>query len=155
MNTLQLREVLRCVLANTEVCTYKVCALDEFMLSPDVKYPAAFIVNSDVSEKPGTHWFAIYYRTSNIYYFMDSYGNPPDVFGLPNFKPVAWNQRTLQSKNVSVCGYFALMFIHLMSIGNSFESAVRKFSEKTCVNDEMVVRYVRRIYNRACKRNFY
>ena len=61
----------------------EVCAKD---LLPDRKpiHTKAYIVNTDLSDDPGEHWVAVYFRDNRVIYF-DSYGMSPDKdYILPN-----------------------------------------------------------------------
>ena len=43
-------------------------------------YPAAFVVNTDPSDLPGTHWVAFYFDMNGKGEFFDSYGKAPGQY---------------------------------------------------------------------------
>lgn len=43
-------------------------------------YPALFIANVDTSEKPGSHWLALYFTNKQEGEFFDSYGLHPSRY---------------------------------------------------------------------------
>ena len=71
MDTIQLSRIL-----NNMPVKGKVCAKD---LLPDRKplQTKAYIVNRDLSDDPGEHWVAVYFRDNRVIYF-DSYRMSPD-----------------------------------------------------------------------------
>ena len=71
MDTIQLNRILYNMPLKGEVC-----AKD---LLPDIKpiHTKAYIVNTDLSDDPGEHWVAVYFRDKKVIYF-DSYGMSPD-----------------------------------------------------------------------------
>ena len=48
--------------------------------------PKGFIVNTDNSERPGTHWIAIYLTRDGKGEFLDSYGQQPIVITVKTLK---------------------------------------------------------------------
>lgn len=44
--------------------------------------PCGIIVNADVHYKPGTHWCAIFFDEKRNNYIFDSFGYPPEHYGL-------------------------------------------------------------------------
>ena len=47
--------------------------------------PAAFVVNTDPSRRPGEHWIALYLPTRGPVEYFDSYGKPPKVDSIRTF----------------------------------------------------------------------
>src|SRR5438128_1093615 len=65
-----------------------VFALDEQPSTDDLselkKYPVAYIINSDPSNKPGQHWLAVYKESQDgALEFFDSYGQHPSNYSFP------------------------------------------------------------------------
>ena len=73
MNTSDLEEVL------TKIdCTKNTFRGVYPSLPLEVKqYLQSFVANDDTSEKPGTHWVALYFIDDQHGEFFDSYGPPP------------------------------------------------------------------------------
>ena len=73
-----------------------------------------FIVNSDPSYSPGTHWLACVKAPGSILEFFDSYGNPPSFyhFSFPSNLRILHNQDPLQSVYSSVCGQYCIYFLY-------------------------------------------
>ena len=68
----------------------------------------AYIVNTDLSDDPGEHWTAVYFRDDRVIYF-DSYGLPPDEDCiLPFFKRTStgWIQNTQVLQDLVECGVY-------------------------------------------------
>ncbi|GIY37616.1 hypothetical protein CDAR_125921 [Caerostris darwini] len=89
----------------------------------------AFVVNSDESSEPGSHWLAFYCENGCIEFF-DSFGNPPDFYD-PRFHEitlryptVCWNSTPLQNLTSNVCGMYCTYFILKRCQGNSLYSIV-------------------------------
>ncbi|GIX84985.1 uncharacterized protein CDAR_374191 [Caerostris darwini] len=59
-------------------------ASDKIPFIKEKKY--AFVVNSDESSEPGSHWLAFYCENGCIEFF-DSFGNPPDFYD-PQFHEI-------------------------------------------------------------------
>ncbi len=111
----------------------------------------AFIINTDTSDKPGSHWQAIYIdgrsgpESSNSLEFYDSFGRsiPSDVLEdckliLKILKPetilkVKENRVIMQSDDTSNCGWFCCRFLIDRFRGQSFSSATG-FDEKQKIN---------------------
>ena len=50
-----------------------------------VKAPLVFVLNSDVSRLPGSHWLAFYQESSTLTFEMfDSFGLLPSFYSLEN-----------------------------------------------------------------------
>ena len=114
------------------------------------EFPSGYIINTDPSDKPGTHWVCLYVwgtPSNTIGEFFCSYGEPPQTY---NFKSwiestvTSWtyNKKRLQADSSSVCGHYCLFYllhrfrnIPLISIQDMF---TRDFS----LNDTLVNNYI-------------
>lgn len=114
--------------------------------------PAAFIVNTDASSSPGTHWVAIFLDTDMRGEYFDPFGLPPLVaeFNLylaqncPN--GYTWSNQTIQnvSFNSTVCGQYCILFVKLRSLGYTFCDMMQLFScTNTLLNDSLVRLYIK------------
>ena len=74
-----------------------------------------FVLNSDLSTSPGTHWLACVKAPGSILEFFDSYGNPPSYYHLsfPAKLKILYNHDPLQSIFSSVCGQYCIYFLYL------------------------------------------
>ena len=59
-----------------------------------VRYPAAFVGNTQASDKPGQHWICMFFTNDGRGEYVDSYGLPPRqgefVYFLEN-NSVTWS----------------------------------------------------------------
>lgn len=105
-----------------------------------------FIINSDPSYLPGTHWFAIFFPKKSYPEFFDSLGRNPKFYSedIINFlskenKQIAYNCKRLQSTNSSTCGLFCLYFLYYRIRGYSFEKILESFGKNLKMNDLIVI----------------
>ena len=66
------------------------------------KYPKAYVVNVDPSDRPGSHWVAFYFSSSEKAEFFDSLGQNPEIYATSfveflngNCSQWTFNNRTL------------------------------------------------------------
>jgi hypothetical protein len=62
-----------------------VVSRDDLPLVQNITYPSAYIINTDKSNEPGSHWLAIYYTNTRECYFFDSIGMGPRFYDLTGF----------------------------------------------------------------------
>ena len=72
-----------------------------------------FIVNTDTSNKPGTHWLCIWRRDARTWFF-DPFGGPAELYAtvyptIEKDKPVS-NLISLQSTTSDVCGDYCVLY---------------------------------------------
>lgn len=105
------------------------------------------IVNSDPSNKPGTHWIAFFMDKANqirnnipILEFFDSYGLPPSAYSFKPISPtvctVISNKYTLQSYSSNVCGHYCLMYLYLRTL-ISYSSNIQSLEAHSHVVDAL------------------
>ena len=75
MNTFQISSILES-LPSTSTIFKGVLARDHF-IQQKIAYPSLFVCNTDNSDKPGTHWVAIYFSKDKTCEYFDSYGILP------------------------------------------------------------------------------
>jgi len=89
------------------------------------KYPCSFVLNMDNSNKPGSHWVAVYVPNSQTVLYYDSYGIKPYNKNIQKFLKKFPNSQknniTFQSIITDVCGYYVIFFIYMASWGYSLE----------------------------------
>jgi hypothetical protein len=81
-------------------------------------FPCGFVVNTDPSTKPGTHWVVFYFPTYNTGEFFDSYGQPPEHYNesfKTYFKPYEWKHNTQKLQSSWAILYFLLISESLWS----------------------------------------
>ena len=136
------------------------CAKD---LLPDRKpiHTKAYIVNTDLSDDPGEHWVAVYFRDNRVIYF-DSYGMSPDKdYILPFIKrnSSGWIQNTemLQDPWSKTCGMWCIYIIHQLNRGYDLKTAIHKelkgTGEDLSQNDRDIELWFRTNYERLIKKD--
>lgn len=114
-------------------------------IPPLVNYPAAFVLNMDNSDKPGSHWVAVFVPEKRRVLYYDSFGVAPSnqkiqAF-LDSFAEVHANPLTFQSIITAICGYYVIFFIYMCSMGYGFDKIVRTL-RKQDNRDVFVYKYV-------------
>ena len=77
-------------------------------------YPAGLISNKNLHDLPGTHWVAMYFTSPGNSEFFDSYGFPPEVYGMEDYfsrKVTMYNDLPLQGITSDVCGHYCLFYL--------------------------------------------
>ena len=146
MNTAQISHVLKSD-KYTQVTFAATLPAD---MLPEAKIdalPVAYVVNTDPSTKPGTHWLAIYIDRKRQGYFMDSFGWPPSAYGFTDFfkrncASCTYNERRLQSDHTTVCGQYCIYFILRLCRYASVASILRPFEHTALLQND---RYVHKI----------
>lgn len=78
------------------------------------KYPSALIANTDPHNQPRTHWIAMYFVTPDESEFFDSYGFPPETYGMDEYvlrTSTYFNDKPLQGLTSDVCGDYCLFYL--------------------------------------------
>ena len=121
----------------------------------------AYIVNTDLSDDPGEHWVAVYFRDNRVIYF-DSYGMSPDKdYILPFIKrnSSGWIQNTemLQDPWSKTCGMWCIYIIHQLKRGHDLKTAIHKElkgpGEDLSQNDRDIDVWFRTNYERLIKKD--
>lgn len=104
-----------------------------------VQLPALLVVNTDTSEREGTHWVAMYISAFGRGEFFDSFGFPPIIPQHRHFMDnncSSWTYNTVQLQGIdsSVCGEYCVLFLTHRARGLSMEEFLWFFS----VGDESV-----------------
>lgn len=130
MNTFQLEQIL-----NNDKYAMSVFqgvrARDEF-IRETLTFPSAYIVNTDNSNQPGSHWLAIWLTSNNTVEYFDSYGLPPiysdiseKLFSITDH--IIFNNFRLQDPTTVVCGHYCLLFCLLKARGCTLDSIIKVF----------------------------
>ncbi len=112
--------------------------------------PAALVLNTDTSDKPGTHWVAIFLTTNGDGEYFDSFGFPPLTSDIERFMENncinGWttNNITFQTPALSsTCGHYCILYLTHRCRGMSFQQFIAKFSRNTFLNDVLATQYMR------------
>ena len=81
-----------------------------------VRRPCAFVVNTDTSDKPGQHWFAVFVPRRGPIEYFDSFGRPPSELEIStlirmNGGRYKYNTHRIQSDQSQNCGQFSLCYL--------------------------------------------
>jgi hypothetical protein len=108
--------------------------------------PRLLISNTDPSNKPGTHWIAIFVDTNGRGEYFDSYGRKPSTLfeNYMNDNCIDWiyNTKQLQSINSSYCGQYCCFYCTLRCQDFDLVRIVNTFSRDTGLNDSIVYSFV-------------
>ena len=117
----------------------------------------SFIVNTDESSLPGTHWFAIYIpKTGPIEYF-DSFGRQPEekevkYFIKINNRRVIYNSKLLQSSESITCGHFCIFYLLFRNRGYTMKMFTKFFNDNRDFNDKQIsLMYLKMIKHKNLK----
>lgn len=112
------------------------------------KYPSCYIINSDKSSEPGTHWLCVYVDSPRSVNFFDSYG-----LELSNYKEIdnfvhriisdegrdssvhALSGTPLQGDLSDVCGHWCIVFVDVLSQGLTFDEFLNIFNTNSASTD--------------------
>lgn len=110
------------------------------------RYPKIYVVNTDVSYRPGEHWVAIFLRDPSYGVFFDSFGRTPGECGtdIKKFMDKHVDRYDhfdvqIQSVNSIYCGLFVLAFLFsYVCMSVSLNRFKQFFYDNLCVNDDVV-----------------
>ena len=97
---------------------------------PFSRWPAAFVANTDPSDRPGQHWVAVYQESpSRPLEFFDSCGLSPEFFSLTlPISPLILNNKQLQGFDSNVCGHYCIFFLVHRPLARSFRDTLNLIS---------------------------
>ncbi len=103
-------------------------------LPKKLKYPCCFIINTHPSYKSGEHWLAFYYNKDGFCHFFDSFGMPPQFYGLQSYiektsNGWSYNSKRIQSLKSYFCGFYSFIFLFLKARNLDIKSF--NFNDKT------------------------
>ena len=109
-------------------------------------YPAGLISNTDPHDLPGTHWVAMYFPSPGISEFFDSYGFPPEVYGMEDYilrNVTMYNDLPLQGLTSDVCGDYCLFYLLHRARNKDLNTIASKFRiHDSQWNDAQVAQFV-------------
>jgi hypothetical protein len=152
MNTNQIKEILSNTLVYKKDVDFNVCSANEIFYIK-VKKPAVFVVNTDTSNKPGSHWVCFYFPKSNYAEFFDSLGNSPDYywnsfknFLIANSSRYFYNTNRIQDYKSQLCGEYCIYYILERCQGVSFKHIINGFSQTFYdLNDYKISEYLKHV----------
>jgi len=114
---------------------------------PEVKsLPAAFVINTDDDDQPGTHWIGIFIDRDRNGMYFDSFGLAPlykEFINFLNKSTHGWcyNAVTLQHFSSSTCGLYCIFFIKALCKGIDISIFQRCFLCNPRLNDVIIQNY--------------
>ena len=113
-----------------------------------------YIINTDPSDKLGTHWVAVYLCA--IPEFFDSVGHHPtfyhEVFEqlLIDFGPnYRYNNKRLQNYGSNTCGQYCIYYVMSRIMGYSLHNIVHRFQcSNLQLNDMNVIKFYKSVLGR-------
>ena len=127
MNTSQ----LLCVIHSDPILRVSMLGVYAANQIPQTICCGRFIINTDVSSKPGRHWCAIFFYGTGQSEFFDIYGNSPDYYQnaftaclLNNSSVQLYNCTKLQGNYSNVCGQYCLYFLINRARGRQLKDIV-------------------------------
>jgi len=139
MNTLEINNVM-----NNIECFKGTFAKD---LLPKKVYkdrPIGFIINTDNSNKPGSHWVALFIDENNNAEYFDSFGIFPicceiyKLLRINNVKKFSFNKNQIQSIFSKNCGIFCILYLKMRCNNFTLKEFINIFSDNLTLNDEIV-----------------
>ena len=112
------------------------------------KRPLGLIINTDPSNKPGTHWVALFINQNNCAEYFDSFGERPICCEIQNFlkinkiKCLKYNKYKIQSIFSSNCGAFCILYLKTRCNKFSFNEFIKLFTANKIYNDAIVERII-------------
>ena len=117
------------------------------------KGPRGYILNTDASDMPGSHWVAMYLTEDGKGEFWDSYGQAPGFYNQ-NFTQFldkhcgtfTCNRRILQAPSSDVCGQYTLFFALHRCRRIPMSTIANMFTDSKEWNDELVRDFIDKWY---------
>ncbi len=154
MNTEEVDCLCRKALRNTKTNFLGVFPSDLIPIT-NLKYPCAYVANTDPSNKPGTHWVAFYHLSKKSIEFFDSFGMQPSIYGFNNIDCNTYNKNILQSFNSNVCGHYCIYYLyqrsHAKSLSHIVNSLLSNCNCNTYQMDKYVKHFIMRFISISCK----
>lgn len=128
MNSAELLNILESD-QHTNLLNPAVKAFNHFLEEP-LNCPSMTIVNLDTSDKPGSHWVAIFVPMNGKTEYFDSYGNKPNVHLLSKLQQlddrITYSLFPIQGLS-TVCGQYCLLFLLLRSRNYLYQDIISTF----------------------------
>ena len=145
MDNLELENILDILFKSDLNMFYTVLSANDVLNIKIKNFPAAYIVNTEPSNKRGSHWVCFYFAKDSYPEFFYSLGESPafydldfQTFLLRNGKCFIHNVKRIQSYGSSLCGLYAVYFIWHRFMKESFEKILGHFSDNLDKNDNII-----------------
>lgn len=117
--------------------------------------PKVFIINTDKSTDPGSHWVAFYFPERGPVEFFDSCGRCPDHYQksfkkvlLKNGRYYKYNRVKIQDETSVTCGHFCLFYAYHRCYGWSWRWIINVFDKQRLdKNDQIATSFVDHLLN--------
>lgn len=157
MNTLQITKVL----SNNRLTRSSFRGVYAADMIPKRVYnkPASYVINTDPSYHPGTHWVAVHFPVRGAAEFFDSFGRAPfdkrfTKFLLNNSKTYIYNAVELQDRTSLMCGKYCCLYILGRCSGNTMKTFVNHFIKNMPkVNDRIANLSFNKLFIKKKKKN--
>lgn len=108
-----------------------------------IKKTACYIINTDPSSKPGTHWVAIFFPKKGYAEYFDSFGFEPKIksiikFIMNNSSHYTYNKKQLQNIFSSVCGNYCCEYLLHRCKGKVKSLFLKKYNSKNTANNDVI-----------------
>jgi hypothetical protein len=115
-----------------------------------VDRPSSYIINTDNSNLPGEHWFALYIPLKGPIEYWDSYGLKPinnEIYKFikMNKRPFIYNRFKIQSNNSMTCGQYSIFYIYLRSRNIKMKKITNFFIKNRSINDKIIMKIFKKI----------
>lgn len=118
-------------------------------------YPSGCIINTDPSDKSGTHWVCFYVTgtaSNSLGEFFCSYGEPPESYNFKSWienSVTSWtyNKKRLQGEASSVCGHYCLFYLLHRFRNVSTRTIQDMFTRDFDLNDAWVNKFINDRFN--------
>ena len=145
MNSLKINQILERDPFAKDIF-YGVLARDQ--LPRNIKYPTSFVINTDVSSKPGEHWLAIFYDKNGVCEFFDPLGFSPKYYKLDDYLKKTstkfyYNTQQMQGIFSKYCGHYCILYLLVKSRQYNLTFFLKLFTKNTKFNDEMIEKIIK------------
>ena len=128
---------------------------DRFRDQTVAKLPSGYIINTDPSDEPGSHWVAVYVNgtaSNPIGEFFCSYGESPETYNFKNWiesNSMRWtyNEKRYQADSSSVCGHYCLFYLLHRFRNIPLRTIQDMFTNDYVLNDTMVNNFISERFN--------
>ena len=116
----------------------------------DCRRPGLYILNTDISSNPGTHWVLILVVDNCDGYIFDSLGFTGEyterIVRAVHGRAFVVTKMALQADNTQMCGGYTLYFARKLAEGCNVDSALLPFTQNHVANDCFIQNYLWRVF---------
>ena len=127
MNTHHISSIVSSSLARSDVIK-GVFPRDQFV-EQKISYPSSYVLNTDNSDQPGSHWVGVHFSKEQKCEYFDSFGIEPLFSDIKNKllaidSAFVYNDCSLQSFNTNVCGIYCVIYTVMKCKGYSSQQII-------------------------------